>query len=204
MLAGAVKTSAAARLVLSALALAASLAVHQPAAAQASQEISVLEIEIAGENSANLRAQVGFALSERLAEILRSEQPLEFVFEIRFYVERPFWVDLEYATVGWSATLVYDNILDAYRVVAFNGVETVAETIEEAMAAISDIHSLEINAERLGDRLRLSGARIQVRFEVDLEKLPPPLRVDLLSRLDWDFSTGWQEWDSAGLVRANP
>ena len=86
--------------------------------------------------------------------------------------------------------------------ITFNGEEHVAADLDAALALVGDVRGIEIVADKVGDRLKLSKTRIQARFEIDVDAFPPPLRVELLSELAWDFSTGWKEWLSAGLVKA--
>jgi len=169
--------------------------------AQGDQEIDSLALRVTGADRASIEAKVSASLGDRLVEMIRNERPLRFTLEVEVVVERPWWPDLEYETIGWDALIGYDNVLDAYQVITFNGEELVRRDIGEALAAIGDVRGLEIIGDGLGERLKLSRALIRARFQVDADRLPPPVRIDLLSRLDWGFSSGWRVWRSRELIR---
>lgn len=173
----------------------AALALAAPAPAQDGwQSIREVAIRVTGPDRASVRASIDFSPHERIVEMLRNEQGLGFTFELQVIVGRPWWPDLEYSVLRWEAGLDYDNVLDSYQVVTFNGEERTAADLGEAVRVIGDVHGIEMIGEGLGDALKLSKATVQGRFEVDVERLPPPLQIEMLSTMDWDFTTGWQEW----------
>ncbi len=186
------------------LAAALALAAAAPAAWGVGQHIDSVAIRVTGPDRASVRAAIGFGLHERMVEVLETEQRLGFVFEMQVAVSRPWWPDLEYSVLRWEAELAYDNVLDSYQVTTFNGDELVADDLAAAVGAIGDVRGIEMIGEGLGDALMLSGGTVRARFEIDVGRLAPPLRIEMLSALEWDFTTGWQAWPSREVLERGP
>ncbi len=167
----------------------------------AEQQVVSMDIHVVGQDRAQLGAQVDFTPNDQLVEALRGEQSLAFNFEVKVAVVRPYWFDIEYSTLRWDAHLIYDNVLNTFQVITFNGNESVARDMKHAFEILGDVKGLEMIGNGLGDVLQTDNTSVSARFEVDVDRLPSPMRIAMLSSLDWNFSTGWRVWPSSDLLR---
>ncbi|MBF2735821.1 MAG: DUF4390 domain-containing protein [Betaproteobacteria bacterium AqS2] len=164
------------------------------AAGQASQggpRIASSDIRFA-ENAAHVSVRMDLDLNQSLVDALDGGMLVFFTHELEI-VEPRLW--------GWGERELYRFLAQAsvrrsdygpgfeYRGFRSN-LWRRAETLDEALAAMA-VHELVLDDPLVLGTLRRLDAFVQNRIEVDLDKLPNPIKIELMTSADWLFSSPW-------------
>ncbi len=116
-----------------------------------------------------------------------------FLFEVEIRERKPYWLDKKVIALKQQYLLHYLPILESYIVIDKNVEErTYFRNRETAMYFISRV--LEYPLLNV-DNLRLeSDLYARVRFGIDADELPLPLKSSSLWDNDWDLKSDWFEW----------
>jgi hypothetical protein len=124
--------------------------------------------------------------------------PLMFEFQIRAH--RAYWFDDKVVSLKQRYLLNYQPILDSYVVYDVNA--AVRHYFGERKAAV---HFVEVVYNYpLLDIDNLTPDReyyARIRFGVDTDELPQPLKSSALWDNDWDLQSDWHEWE---VIRPGP
>ena len=116
-----------------------------------------------------------------------------FMFEIEIRAERPYWIDERVVSLKQRYLLHYQPILDAFVVQNVNSGER--HYFEHRKAAV---HFIEVvyNYPMLdiGNLAPDQAYYARVRFGIDTDELPLPLKSSSLWDNDWDLQSDWFEW----------
>ncbi len=116
-----------------------------------------------------------------------------FLFEVEIRERKTYWLDKKVIALKQQYLLHYLPILESYIVIDKNVEErTYFRNRETAMYFISRV--LEYPLLNV-DNLRLeSDLYARVRFGIDADELPLPLKSSSLWDNDWDLKSDWFEW----------
>ena len=116
------------------------------------------------------------------------------MFEIEIRAEKAYWFDDKVVTLKQQYVLHRQPILDAFVVLDVNNSERhYFESRKAAVRFIEVVYNypmLDIN--------NLSPDReyyARVRFGIDTDELPQPLKSSSLWDNDWDLQSDWYEWE---------
>ena len=131
-------------------------------------------------------------LNESLRDALEGGTELGFNLELKVMRERWYGSELlaHYRWLGKVRRVQYGL---GYEYLRFgqDGWEA-AGSIDAALAALDQL-AFEVTESALVNQMRSFDAFLSYRIEVDLDGLPNPLKVDLLTSAAWKFSSGWLE-----------
>ena len=138
------------------------------------------EVEIELPNYINIAINQGFAV------------PM--MFEVQILALRNYWFDQKIVTLKQQYQLHYLPMLRSYVVFDLNtGQRRYYDSLPEAVQDLEvvynypmmDVNNLEYN--------RIFYARM--RYGIDIDELPLPLKSSSLWDNDWDLQSDWYEWD---------
>lgn len=145
---------------------------------------------VRGEGSADLGLRAELSLNQSLKDALDGGQVVTFVIESRVMREQIF-VDKPLHTYRWEASMRRRDFGQGYEYRRF-GMDA-WEQSEDVDGALEDMGELRVTIDDPAVLLELKDFEVYVsnRIEVDLEALPTPLKVDLMTTSGWNFSSGW-------------
>lgn len=142
------------------------------------------------------RALIALATELDLSQSLRDavEGGTELGFNLELKVMRERWYGNELlAHYRWPGRLRRVQYGQGYEYQEFGEDQWAdAASIDAALAALDEL-SFEVTESALINQMRSFDAFLSYRLEVDLDMLPNPLKVDLLTSAEWKFSSGWLE-----------
>lgn len=147
-----------------------------------------------------LDAQIGIELPGYIAIAIDQGFAVPMSFEVEILESRKYWLDRKIISLKQQYLLHYLPMLDAYVVSDVNqGQRAYFENRDDAvnsMQAVSQYPMLDIgnfNAEL--------NVYARMRFGLDSDELPLPLKSSSLWHNDWDLQSDWFSWE---LDRAEP
>ena len=152
-----------------------------------------------GEQSFTVDISYQLSLDDQLLAALDSGLQIPFIAELRFIELRNFWLDRSLSSHAWHAHVSRPLPGAGWRFKRFNdeGEET-ADSLADALAEISML-SLSSADQQLIGLLCTDRGMIQARIEVQLDLLPDPLQISVLTNSGWNFSSGWQLYPTDSL-----
>ncbi len=118
--------------------------------------------------------------------------PLMFEFEIRSH--RSYWFDDKIVSLKQRYVLHYQPILDSYVVIDANASER--HYFSDRKAAV---HFVEVVYNYplldIGNLPPDQEYYARIRFGIDTDELPQPLKASALWDNDWDLQSDWYEWE---------
>lgn len=140
-----------------------------------------------------LDARLHYGLTEPMLEALHSSVPLTFVLHIEVYSQRDYWWDDTLLELEQHYELTYQPLTQHYLVKNLNsGAKYSLPALDVALAVLGTIVELPL----IDTNLLPAGEIYQVRMQaqLDIERLPVPLR--LLSYFSdlWRLRSEWYEW----------
>jgi hypothetical protein len=119
---------------------------------------------------------------------------LPLVVEIESYRQRRLWFDKKVVYIKQQYLLRYHTLLDAVSILDINaGTRRYYDSLDEAIARLSvliDYPALDHNS------LQQDKAyHARIRFGIDANELPLPLKSSSLWKNDWDLKSEWVEWE---------
>ena len=114
--------------------------------------------------------------------------------EIEGYRQRSMWFDEKVVYIKQQYLLRYHTLLDAVSILDRNaGNRLYYDSLDEAIARLSvliDYPALDNNSLQHG-----KSYNARIRFGIDSNELPLPLKSSSLWKNDWDLKSDWVEWE---------
>ncbi len=141
-----------------------------------------------------LNALIDIRLPPYIRQAVEQGFDLPLMFEVEVYRERRWlWDKLLYHPVQ-RYRLSYRSFYDAVRVLdQRSGEHRYLDSLDDALSSLSVIFNyplLEPGALEAGETYRL-----RLRYGIDQQELPLPLKSTSLWQNDWGLSSDWYEWE---------
>ena len=170
--------------------VAASLAIGAAPSQAAEAEIRAASID-ASEELYVLNADIAAELTPLLTDVVSRGVALFFVTEFELSSPRWYWLDEQIVNKTVTYRLSYQSLTRQYRLTT-GTLHQNFSTVEEAMRTM-----LRIRNWTVADRSALRVGRsynAALRFRLDVAELPKPLQVSAFGRKDWNLGTDWYRW----------
>lgn len=145
------------------------------------------------DSTVSLNMQVDSNIPDYIAIAMDQGFAVPFLFEVEIRELKRYWFDKKVVALKQQYLLHHLPILDSYIVIDQNLSErTYFSTRKAAMNSISRVSEYPLlNV----DNLRLDAELYaRVRFGIDTDELPLPLKSSSLWDNDWDLKSAWFEW----------
>ncbi|MDE2255603.1 MAG: DUF4390 domain-containing protein [Betaproteobacteria bacterium] len=129
-------------------------------------------------------ATVVFALPRALEDALHRGIPLYFLTQVSVVRGRWWWFDQKVASAQMLTRLVYQPLLETYRV-STGALQKNYSTLEEALNHVQ--HVLHLKVAEAKDLHAGQAYQVQGSFELDLSQLPRPFQINVGSQADWQL-----------------
>lgn len=140
-----------------------------------------------------LDARLGLFLSPQAIEALQKGVTLTIVVDIEVERARRYWLNDSVATLEQRYELSYHALSDQYVVSSANtGVQLNFPSLQSALDVLGTVVDLPVLDRQLIDDESVYRARLRVRL--DINALPPPLRVMAYVWPGWGLSSDWHTW----------
>ena len=156
-------------------------------------------IVLTAEQTWAVEADVAVTLNPVLIDAAKRGVPLHFVFDVELLKNRWYWFDEKLAVQSKTVRLGYHAVTQQYRVAVGNGHPMTYPTLEEALAAATQLKNwVLIDAAAHGFQAHVKDLQknperyeLRLRVRLDTAQLPKPLQINALTNRDWDLSSGW-------------
>lgn len=137
-----------------------------------------------------LHADMHVPESQPLRQTLESGLEIDFSLQVALQRERWWWIDQRAADVKWRATLAYDPILRRYKLATADGFRREYQNLRAALDRLGTLRQWPVSPD-IAPLLDAPGVYLLARLEVDVSRLPQPVKILLLTDDEWDFDSGW-------------
>ena len=185
-----------------AAALAFAVSVHAPVRAQEEPEqFAVNQVWFAVNGPGRfLNADMRIPESQPLRQTLESGLQVDFALQVLVQRKRWWWLDESAADIQWRAALSYDPILRRYELATADGFRREYPRLQDALNRLGVLRQWPV-AHDIADLFGDPRAYVLARVQVDVSRLPQPIKILLLTDDDWDFDSGWK---TLPLEKRNP
>ena len=176
-----------------ALVVAVCLAMSHTAMAQNSAELSQIRAERV-EDEILISAQISFELPSAVEEALLKGIPMYFVVQAEITKERWYWTDKKVASADRYMRIVYQPLTRRWRLNVTAGADRSGstglalnqsfDTLPQALSVIKRLFRWKV-----GEFSDLDGGgkhKLELRFRLDLSRLPRPFQIGAIGQSDWD------------------
>lgn len=176
-----------------ALVVAVCLAMSHTAIAQNSAELSQIRAERV-EDEILISAQISFELPSAVEEALLKGIPMYFVVQAEITKERWYWTDKKVASADRYMRIVYQPLTRRWRLNVTAGADRSGstglalnqsfDTLPQALSVIKRLFRWKV-----GEFSDLDGGgkhKLELRFRLDLSRLPRPFQIGAIGQSDWD------------------
>jgi hypothetical protein len=116
------------------------------------------------------------------------------MFEVEIRSPRNWWIDPKIVSLKQQYLLHHQPMLDAYVVIDMNSAErryfAARDDAVQSVEVVYNYPMLDIN-NLMSDQLYYA----RVRFGIDTDELPQPLKSSSLWDNDWNLKSDWYEWE---------
>jgi hypothetical protein len=138
-----------------------------------------------------LSADFYLPLPTHIRDVLELGVAVHFVAEFTLTKPRWYWRDRTLVRESQQYRLSYHPITRRYRVTQL-GYPQEFQTLDQAVAWLSRIRGWAVTAaDRIEAGETYEGA---VRLRLDSDRLPGPMRIDLLTNQDWNIKAPWKRF----------
>ena len=137
-----------------------------------------------------LHADMHVPASQPLRQALESGLQIDFSLQVAVQRSRWWWLDKRAAEINWRATLSYDPILRQYKLVTADGFRRSYSSLRDALDRMGALRRWPVTP-KIAPALNDPDSYLLARLEVDVSRLPQPVKILLLTDDDWDFDSGW-------------
>ncbi|MFV2031991.1 MAG: DUF4390 domain-containing protein [Gammaproteobacteria bacterium] len=171
------------------------LMITLPLAAEEQTEFSVLEAGFSLEDTMlTLASEVDINLPDYIKIAINQGFAVPLMFEVEILALRKYWFDLKIVRLKQQYQLHYLPMLGSYVVFDLNtGVRRYYDSLPEAVQNLEVVYNYPMLDVNNLDYNRDFYARM--RFGVDIDALPLPLKSSSLWENDWNLQSDWYEWD---------
>ena len=137
-----------------------------------------------------LHADMHVPESQPLRQTLESGLEVDFLLHVSVLRRRWWWLDQRSADIVWRATLSYDPILRRYKLATADGFRRAYPKLRDALDRLGKLRQWPASPD-IAPALDNPDSYLLARLEVDIARLPQPVKILLLTDDDWDFDSGW-------------
>ena len=137
-----------------------------------------------------LHADMHVPESGPLRQTLESGLEVDFLLHVSVLRRRWWWLDQRSADIVWRATLSYDPILRRYKLATADGFRRAYPKLRDALDRLGKLRQWPASPD-IAPALDNPDSYLLARLEVDIARLPQPVKILLLTDDDWDFDSGW-------------
>lgn len=141
-----------------------------------------------------LASKVEIELPDYISIAINQGFAVPMMFEVQILALRNYWFDQKIVTLKQQYQLHYLPMLRSYVVFDLNkGQRRYYDSLPEAVRELEVVYNypmLDINNLEY-DRIFYA----RMRFGIDIDELPLPLKSSSLWANDWDLQSDWYEWD---------
>ena len=138
-------------------------------------------------------ADLDFSLSPDAARALRADVALPFLLEIQIVAKRDFWFDKTLGEITWNPSLEYDSLLGRYRLKT-PGSAREFDDLAALTAAAGSLRGPPFRDEKFAAAIADERAYVRARLSLEVERLPPPLQIELAAGDEWRHDSGWRSF----------
>ena len=144
-----------------------------------------------------INGQLNLDLSSKTEEALDKGIPLDVVFDVNLYHQRPIIWDSGLRHWQFQRRIVFHAISNQYLITTrLPGADPHQESfasLQEALTGMGRLNAVELKTGQL-DIPADSGLRMEIRARLDIESLPSPLRPVAYTSRSWRLNSGWSSW----------
>ena len=141
----------------------------------------------------HLNAEMGLVLSEEMIEAMDNGVPLIYLLSMKVLKPRLIWFHQIIELQQQRYELRYHALSRQYLVTNLNsGQQSSFFTLASALDGLGDIEQLPLLNKSLMDKDKHYFA--EVKFKLDVERLPVPLKVRAYAKKAWRVKTRWVRW----------
>ena len=165
--------------------------VFAPAAAQEREQFAVRQAWFSAVGPGRfLHANMHVPEGESLRQALESGLEIDFLLQVSVQRRRWWWLDQRAANIVWRATLSYDPILRRHKLATADGFRRAYPKLRDALDRLGKLRQWPVSP-NIAPALDNPDSYLLARLEVDISRLPRPVKILLLTDDDWDFDSGW-------------
>lgn len=145
-------------------------------------------------------AQIDFELPAALEDAVGRGIALYFVVDFELHEKRWYWFDKKLATRSLQYRLSFSPLTRQYRLAR----GSFAQSFDSLQAALGVLRHISgwtvLGPGAIAPHADLDDYHAQVRFRLDVSRLPKPFQVTALTQDDWSLSSNWQSlsWATPG------
>lgn len=141
-----------------------------------------------------INAELDYHLGEKTIEALKSGIPLTFYIEVEFEQPRKLIWDRLVMRNSQEMRLEHHPLSDQYVLTNLATADQFSfNSLNDALLKLGRISNMPVTETRLiPTDTELIG---RIRSGLDIESLPPPMRLQAWLSSEWRISSGWYEWD---------
>lgn len=171
-------------------------ALSHAALAQSSAELSQIHVERV-EDEILVSAQISFELTSAVEEALLKGIPMYFIAQADITKERWYWYDKKVASAERYMRVAYQPLTRRWRLNVTAGPNRAGstglalnqsfDTLQQAISVIKRLFRWKIaNASEVEGG---GNHTLELRFRLDLTRLPRPFQIGAIGQSDWDIGT---------------
>ena len=140
-----------------------------------------------------VNANLKYELGEKTTEALKNGIPLTFYIEVEFEQPRKLVWNKEIVRHNHYIQLEHHPLSDQYVLTNLSTSDQFSfNSLNDALAKLGKISKLAITeTKNISTKTALIG---RIRTGLDIESLPPPMRLQAWLSSEWRTSSGWHEW----------
>ena len=141
-----------------------------------------------------LASKVDIELPDYISIAINQGFAVPLMFEVQILALRNYWFDQKIVTLKQQYQLHYLPMLRSYAVFDLNtGQRRYYDSLPEAVRELEVVYNYPMLDVNNLEYDRIFYARM--RFGIDIDELPLPLKSSSLWDNDWDLQSDWFEWD---------
>lgn len=141
-----------------------------------------------------LNAYIAIELPSYIEQAVEQGFDLPLKIEVDIFRHRTFWFDARIVKIKLRYILQYSPLLESYTLQDVNsGTRRFYSTQKEALSQLGTFYNFALLDNNSLDPEQ--SYRCQIRFAIDQEQLPIPLKSSSLWDNDWNLSSDWYSWD---------
>ena len=163
-----------------------------PTTISAAEDFTVQDVWLFNsERGYAVQADLTIKKTEKLRDLLHGGFDVCLKFELNFIQERNWWPDKTLVNIVWAPKISYDSLLARYTFTSgknryeYRLLEEALKRAGQLRAAPDDVMERLAKAEKV---------YVSALFELDIENMPQPIQVDLLTDDEWEISSGWKRF----------
>lgn len=145
-----------------------------------------------------MEAHYEFDIPTPLVDALHRGIALYFTYEFDLSRKRWYWIDKDIAESRFNIRLAF-NLLTRRYAVSYSGISLNFDSLEEALPYVKNIRRWRVAPEDAAARRDVSA---EIRFFLDVSRLPKPMQVTNHDSEDWSIDSDWAPVDIPENLRS--